>query len=294
MKVFIILLLLISNLHAASPQAKIEQKAIKYYINGNYSKYFSQIRKLNDKYPESPDALFYLLTLKIDKNIIPDFEDIFPYYEKMIENENIDFFTRQIMLSELADYYINKNKFDRANELIQKNCYIDDWKYTEIFNYSYYNDLEHDFSQIEKNIVSHPDNKIKWTILPYKTSHGWVPLEFLAEDKFGTIYTTTYFYLPKDMTIILWLTSEASVKTFVDGKMLFVNDAAQYNYYLNNIFKITLKQGWHNLLVKSVKIHNSFDFKCRLINEKGKPVNGLKFSLTRQVVKPNNNISNSI
>ena len=212
----------------------------------------------------------------------------------MIENEKLDFFSRQIMLSELADYYINKNKFDRANELIQKNCYIDDWKYTGIFNYSYYNDLEHDFSQIEKNIVSHPDNKIKWTILPYKTDHGWVPLEFLAGNKSGSIYTTTYFYLPKDMTIILWLTSEATVKTFVDGQVLFVNDASQYNYYLNNIFKITLKQGWHNLLVKSVKIHNSFDFKCRLINEKGKPINGIKFLLTRQVVKPNNNISKRI
>ncbi len=74
MKIFFTFFLFISitaNLYADKSQSKIEQKAIKYYINGNYSKYFSQITKLIKKYPESPDALFYLLTLKIDKNIIP-------------------------------------------------------------------------------------------------------------------------------------------------------------------------------------------------------------------------------
>ena len=120
MRILLLLLLFVSTLSANTPQSKIEKKAINYYINGNYTKYFNQITYLIKKYPESPDSLFYLLTLNIDQNSIPNLDNIHSYHKKLVEKKNIDFFTKQIILNEVVDYYRNLNEFKNAQKSLKK------------------------------------------------------------------------------------------------------------------------------------------------------------------------------
>lgn len=284
MKILFLLFLLINNLYSSSLPSKLEKKAIKHYINGNYNQYFNNITQLIEKNPDSPEALFYLLTMKIDKTLI-HFNRIIPLYKKILKRKNIDFFTRQILLSEIIDNAINNNKFALARQMTEQCGYVTNWNYIGTLNYSYYNDLYHDFYDIEKNLfIDNNDNNKKWKKLNHRTDYGWVPLKYISGDEKGIIYTSTHFYIPYDQNIILWFTSRSSTRVFINLQEIFINDSYTYNFSMNNIYKIKLKKGWHNILIKSLRIDDSFNFKCRLLTEKGYSIAGLKLSLKKDTI----------
>lgn len=277
MRVILLILLFAIHLQAVTI-TQIEKRAVKNYINGDYNQYLNNIVSLIKKNPSSPHSLFYLVTLKVDKNLIPNFNRMIPLYLEVMKKRDLDLFTKQILISECINFYLNTCEFEKAEELRSQCGYISQWNYIGPFKKSFYNDINYNFFNIEN------DPYQDWKGVPYKPDFGWIQLKLCAQKKTGIIYSHTHFYLSQDSTVILWFTSDTSVKVFLNNQLLFKNENTSYHFSLNNLYSITLKKGWHSILVKSLIGDKGVNFKCRLLNEKGDPVKGIKYSLKKQKI----------
>ena len=266
---FLSLFLIFLCISSIALQAEInipEQKAFAFYISGDYENYFQTILNIIEQNPKSPTSLFYISTLNIDKTLIKNYNQIFNVYPELLTKNNLDFFTRQIILSELVQHNIDICNFSNAQKLLNDCGFLQEWQYSKVYNYSYYNDINFNFENLE-NTFNY--SQIKWKSLPFKTDYGWVPLNSVYDATVGTVYAYSDFYLNSDNDIILWLTSEASIKVYCDNKFIFCNDNNSFQYSLNSLFQITLNKGTHRILIKSTKYKKNWDFKIRILDKNG-------------------------
>ncbi len=267
----------------------LEKKAINYYYQGDYENYFNTILKLINLSPYTMISRFYLTTLKIEKSMIKNYDKIFATFEKLIQSpEKLDFFTYQLILNDLIEFYLQKGKIDKAKKLFKKTGCINQWNYTGPFIKTYYNDINENFFGIEDTISFTETENYKWKRLRFGTEWGWVPFGFVLYPSYNiTAYAGCNIYFPSDMKIIIWVTSQSSIKLFLNSQLVFINDTRTDKAEMNIIYKLQIKKGWYHLVVKSTSYQNAADFKLRILSEDGSPIKNLKVSLADEEIIKN-------
>ncbi len=266
---------------------KYEKKAMEFYCKGDMNNYFKNILLLIKENPSSPLSQYYILTLGIDKNIIKEYDEIYPVLENIINKKNnIDFFTYNLILEKIITYYINNERFEDAELLFKKTGIIDRWKYIGPFINTYYDDINNNFLGLDASLNFNKIGNRIWENLPFKTDWGWVPLDTIIYpyDK-STSYSGCNIDFPYTGNFIVWLTSQASIKLFIDGTTIFTNDTGNNNSEMNILYRVRLSKGWHHFVVKTSPIYTTADFELRVLDEHGKNIEYLKTSVDEQEIK---------
>ncbi len=236
---------------------KYENRAYNFYRINDYDKYFSSILNIIKSYPDSPISKFYLITLRIDKYLFKDYDKFINLKFKLLNRYKKELFLYNILLNSLMEYYISKNEFKKAEEVLHKTPSLTKWRYTMPFRKTFYNDFDIDFNDIEKNF-----NIAKWHIFNSKSDWGWVPLSDIIYPEKGVVYASCNIYIKKNITLLLWLTTSASAKLFINNQKIF-----SYNKEIddssNILYKIDLKKGWNNILLKLFSEKGNWNFKFR-------------------------------
>ncbi len=275
--IIILLSMNFTDIYAKKSPEKLEQRAIKYYIRAKFDKYFNTILNIIKKYPNSDISKLYLLSLKMDKPLFKNYENFIKLKESLLNRYRNDFFTYNILLTDIMNYKISKCDFKAAKKILKNSGIIYKWRYTKPFKETYYNDINKNFNNIEDSIP----NINNWNKFNEETDWGWVPLQEISYPENGIIYASCNIYIKKDTDIIIWFVSDATTKFFINKQLIFKNDM-RTGGKLNTIYLVHLKKGWHNFLLKLFNYKSSFDFKLKMLKKDGKAFTDYKISLNTE------------
>ncbi|MBN1897511.1 MAG: hypothetical protein JW827_01940, partial [Spirochaetes bacterium] len=276
---------LVASKETISKQLLLEKQAVSSYYKADWDGYFHSLFQLIQADISSELAQFYMLSLGLEKNLVKNYDNLYPFYAKVLSTmpEKLDYFTYHLVLEDLLKHYLKKGLTTEARELAKKSGTLDKWNVTGGFVHTYYNDIDHDFYNIEKSLTFTDGERYIWRELPYGSDWGWVPFNFLLyPDSVTTAYAGCYIFFPREGTYIFWLTSNSSAKIFLNNHLILKNDSRRESYEMNSLYEVNMKKGWYHLLVKSSPPGSMNNFRLKVLDHRGAPAQGLTLSLEPQ------------
>lgn len=100
-------------------------------------------------------------------------------------------------------------------------------------------------------------------------------------------YTHAYVYSPTDQRVSLWLASDDGIKAWLNGTVVWNNDAYRGLIIDQDKLQVDLKAGWNRLLVKVTNGRGSWRLTAKFCDSNGNALPGLVYSASKQTVSDN-------
>lgn len=127
-----------------------------------------------------------------------------------------------------------------------------------------------------------PDDFLAYPGL-FAAGRVWVPVTAAAEGKIdlrtfyprvvsGTVLLATYFEIPADGAYRLRIGSDDAVRVEIDGRTVHTVDTRRSWQVDQDTVRLTLKAGWHRLLVRVINFGGGWAVSVRMADSKDRPI----------------------
>jgi len=96
---------------------------------------------------------------------------------------------------------------------------------------------------------------------------------------FGAAYLFTYVYSPSPQTVNMWVGSDDGIKVWLDGSVVWTNDAFRAYVMDGDKTTVRLPGGWSRLLVKVSQATAAWGFSVKFCDAQGNAVPGMEYDI---------------
>lgn len=115
--------------------------------------------------------------------------------------------------------------------------------------------------------------KVSWRDLPVQVITGWVNLDVLMRPNDQSLaYALTFIESDKEQAATLRLGTDESYRLWHNGELLASRDVHRRMRFDQDVLPLRLRKGWNTLLIKVAEEKGRWEFRARLTNEDGGPL----------------------
>lgn len=180
-----------------------------------------------------------------------------------------------------ATHFLTSNQYERAKPLYPQMGALEDWAYTGPFDNIMGSGFDKEYAPIKQptgsHFISSNNNPVNWFVPLYNTRQGWsfVGSAFPVSSALG--YVQTFVNAPADMDPILCLGGNATLKVWVNDKLMISQPEEQVTELDWWKVKVHLNKGFNRILLQVGFTENNGrpNYIVRLTDEQYQPVAGL-------------------
>ncbi len=199
-----------------------------------------------------------------------------------------DGFINAIACERLGKFYLNHNNFEKSRDYFNQIGAVKTWSligpFGNISELGYYHKFGPEIEFNKSAIYSGKDSmKIRWFNINKIGNDNWIDLKSYFQTLNSIFYGNTFLYSPKKQKVQIRIGISGSFRAYLNDHLIsqcFDERNTELDAF---VCATTLEKGWNRLLLKAG--YSDIDkckFIVRITDDKGFPLNGLKYSTEKK------------
>ncbi len=218
------------------------------------------------------------------------------YWLKNASKNNKDGLIKAVACERLGNLYLNNNEFKKAEYYFNQIGALKDWSvigpFGNISALGYYHKYGPEEEFNPNNIYTGKDSmRVHWFNIDRMRKDYWINFKNYFQTNNSVFYGNTFVYSPKEQTAEIRIGVSGSYRAFLNDHLIsekFEERNTELDAY---VIKTTLPKGWNRLLIKvGYSDINYCNLLVRITNDKGFPLNDLKYSAASKNYNHNSDV----
>lgn len=265
-----------------------------YTLQGKYDEAWVEFANALEYIPNKYPYIFASwLAPRFHQNSNREKAGIIKLLESLSKDPNAKRDMQAAVLDVLGEYYESKQNLSKAKEYFKNENTINDWTLIGPFE----NISASGFEQIyEPEREYNPDTTYEgksslpvwWFKIPAIRNDYWVDFTLYFSYREAIYYGNTFLYSPQKQKVWIRIGTSGSLKAFLNDELIISCFDENNNDLDTYIAETYLQEGWNRLLIKcGYSEITQCNFKVRVTDTLGNPIQGLKVSTEKQKYQNN-------